>query len=403
VSEEQKGAKKLQLGKRREPDQQIDRHQVGEQRHLVGHQTSHPNDDQNSHPKDDQTKVGPQTNFPSVEEKCVEENLTKGIEDSIQNALLQNKLEILNDKLDKLENMEVDDLDMQLNGESKSIVIDMDSDELESESSETDLDCDELEKQDDKLSNAKASEIKPSVKASEKRIIPPIAKEKRTVPKAKKIARENVPLTEPETGTINNPVVESEDEDEPSTTSIERTLELFDKQEKEDEARQKATAARKRKVATRKNNLKNKESETGATKSKTLPQQENKTIEMPSSSNQIPKMVQQNDDNSETLQSLLDDIAAATRESEIDFTEQLRLQRLRETQEFILSENLEDDEEMRIRDIELEYALLDAFHDKPTKRTAEGENPEATKKKTRATRKVHRGEQSVRRHYAVRF
>ena len=36
---------------------------------------------------------------------------------------------------------------------------------------------------------------------------------------------------------------------------------------------------------------------------------------------------------------------------------------------------------MRIRDIELEYALLDAFHDKPTKRTAEGENPEATKKK----------------------
>ena len=89
------------------------------------------------------------------------------------------------------------------------------------------------------MSNTKAREIPPSVKASEKRIIPPIAKEKRTVPKAKKIASENVPLTEPETGTINNPVVESEDGDELSTTSIERTLELYDKQEKEDEARPK--------------------------------------------------------------------------------------------------------------------------------------------------------------------
>ena len=127
--------------------------------------------------------------------------------------------------------------------------------------------------------------------------------------------------------------------------------------------------------------MKNKESETGATKIKNSPQQENKTIEMPSSSNQTPNMVQQTDDSSEKLQSLLDDIAAATHESVIDFTEQLRLQRLRENQEYILSENLEDEDEAQLRDIELQYEMFEAFNKKNAKRPADGENPEATKKK----------------------
>ena len=137
--------------------------------------------------------------------------------------------------------------------------------------------------------------------------------------------------------------------------------------------------------------MKNSESETGATKSKESLQKDNKTIELPSSSNQKPNLVPQDDVSPETLQSLLDDIATATQESEIDFTEQLRLQRLRENQEYILSENLEDEDDAQLHDIELEYDMLEALGKRQSKRPAEGENPEATSKKRERREKSTNG------------
>ena len=343
--------------------------------------------------------------------------------DRIQSALLENSIQSTLDKLDE----QTANTDLQSRGETKSIVIDMDSDSpksvtksividmdsvspksetksividmdsdgLESETSVTDLDCDDLEK-------TKAKNIIPTVKASEKRIIPSNAKDKKPIPKAKKIAREKVPLTEPETGTINNPVVESEDEDEPSMTSIERTLELFDKHEKEDEARQKATAARKRTIETRKITRKTKKVKPGHKKKRNTPQQENKTIEMPSSSNQPPRMVEQHDDNPAILQSLLDDINEATRASEMDFTEHLRLERLRERDECQLSGNMDEDDYEREQDIIREYERLNAFNFRQQKKARRKRKSRRDQKETRTTRKVQSGQQFVWRHFAGR-
>ena len=170
-------------------------------------------------------------------------------------------------------------------------------------------------------------------------------------------------------------------------------MDLLDQQEKEHEARKRTTEARKRKTETRKSNLKNKGSEIGATKKGKKSSQENKTIEMPSSSNKPPRMVEQCDDSPEILQSLLDDINEATRASEIDFTEHLRLERLRERDEYQLSGNMNEGDYEREQDIIREYERLNAFNFRQQKKARRKRKSRRDPKETRTTRKVQSGQQ----------
>ena len=371
-SEEQVGAKKLQIGKRREPSQMQGSYQAGQQRHQ-GEQPTSRQDGETSHQDGDTSRQDGHPEGESPNEKiCVKNDLTENnLEKRIGDALLE-------DKLSKtLIEMEVDLNDQDMQNETVPILVDMECDELEeNEQSNTSA---------NDVPTARTRDTKTTAKARDKKIIPVCTKGKTTNSKAKKTARENVPVTEPETGTINEPVIEVvnepviEVEEESSEATIERTLALLDKQDEEHETRKKTKVARK--LKTRKNNLKNKGKETGATKQEETAQQEETKIEMPSSSNQPPNMVEQQEDKAAVLQNLIDEINEATRAKDIDFTEQLRRERLREREDFPLSDNLEEDDHEREYEIELEYEKLNAFNLRQQKRPAEGENPDATEKK----------------------
>ena len=174
-SEEQVGAKKLQLGKRREPSQMQGSYQAGQQRHQ-GEQPTSRQDGETSRQDWDTSRQDGHPEGESPNEKiCVKNDLTENnLEKRIGDAVLEDKLQ------KTLIEMEVDLNDQDMQNETVPILVDMECDELEeNEQSNTSA---------NDVPTARTRDTKTTAKARDKKIIPVCTREKTTNSKAKKTA-----------------------------------------------------------------------------------------------------------------------------------------------------------------------------------------------------------------------